>query len=98
MGGRVGSAVRLSRPGSDPPIVLPGDIIGGGTRQGRHERTVVAMLVFAVYYNLSGLAQTWVEQGFLGAMPGVWWLHGLMLCAVVAFLLPEYRETMGRRA
>ena len=67
-------------------------------RQGRHERTVVAMLVFAVYYNLSGLAQTWVEQGVVGTVPGVWWLHALMLCVVVAFLSPEYRRRLVRRA
>ena len=44
-----------------------------------------AALVFAVYYNLSGVAQTWVERGMLDEIPGVWWLHALL--ALVAALL-----------
>lgn len=87
---------RLSRPLATVLLALVAvPLSRSSPRHGKHERTVVAMLVFAVYYNLSGLAQTWVEQGLLGAVPGVWWLHSLMLCAVVWFLVPEYRKTLG---
>lgn len=90
---------RLSRPLATILLALVAiPLSRSSPRQGKHERTVVAMLVFAVYYNLSGLAQTWVEQGLLGAIPGVWWLHALMLCVVAAMLLPEYRQKMARRA
>ncbi|MBI2994359.1 MAG: LPS export ABC transporter permease LptF [Gammaproteobacteria bacterium] len=89
---------RLSRPVATILLALVAiPLSRSSPRQGKHERTVVAMLVFAVYYNLSGLAQTWVEQGMLGAVPGVWWLHALMLCVVGAILLPEYRQTVARR-
>ena len=43
-----------------------------------------AAIVFAIYYILNGLAQTWVEQGTIGKMPGVWWLYVLMCLAALA--------------
>ena len=66
-------------------------------RQGKHERTVAAALVFAVYYNLSGLAQTWVEQGTVGPVPGVWWLQALMMLAVALMLRGELRRSWTGR-
>jgi lipopolysaccharide export system permease protein len=66
-------------------------------RQGKHERTVAAALVFAVYYNLSGLAQTWVEQGTVSAFPGVWWLQALLLATVAVFLRGELRRSWAAR-
>lgn len=66
-------------------------------RQGRGEKTLTAALVFAVYYNLSGLAQTWVEQGVVGKFPGVWWLHALMFMVVAKCLLPEWRDYLSRK-
>lgn len=62
-------------------------------RKDKGERTIfAAALVFAIYYILSGLAQTWVEQGTLGKIPGVWWLYGLMLIAALGSLLPGFRQ------
>ncbi|TFH12058.1 MAG: LPS export ABC transporter permease LptF [Nitrosomonadales bacterium] len=48
-----------------------------------------AAFVFAIYYILNGLAQTWVEQGKVGSMPGVWWLYVLMLIASLGLLFPN---------
>ena len=52
----------------------------------RHDKTdrtyLIAALVFAAYYNFTGLAKTWVEQGVVGSIPGVWWLYLLMLTAL----------------
>lgn len=58
-------------------------------RQGKSEKIIAAAVIFAVYYNLSGLAQTWVEQGIIGAFPGVWWLHASMLVIALWVLLPK---------
>ncbi len=49
-----------------------------------------AALVFSIYYILSGLAQTWVEQGTIGSTPGVWWLYILMLIISLSLLFPDY--------
>jgi len=48
-----------------------------------------AALVFAIYYILSGLAQTWVEQGKIGSVPGVWWLYVLMFVVSLGLLFPN---------
>jgi len=58
-------------------------------RQGKGEKIFSAAVLFAVYYNLSGLAQSWVEQGIVGKFPGIWWLHGLMFVVVVWILSPR---------
>jgi lipopolysaccharide export system permease protein len=90
---------RLSRPLATVLLALVAVPLSRTSfRQGKHERTVAAALVFAVYYNLSGLAQTWVEQGTVGAFPGVWWLQALMLAVVVLFLRGELRRKWAARA
>ena len=59
-------------------------------RQGRGEKVLIAAIVFAIYYNLTALAQSWVEQGLVGEYPGVWWLHVVALLAVTWFLIPDF--------
>lgn len=58
-------------------------------RQGKSEKIITAAVFFAIYYNLNGLAQTWVEQGTVGSIPGVWWLHILMAVAVITIYHPR---------
>lgn len=63
-------------------------------RQDKSDKTFLfAAIVFAVYYNLSGLAQTWVEQGAIPAIPGIWWLY-LLLFIIVGLLLPGSRQRL----
>lgn len=76
---------RLSRPVATLLLALIAiPLSRSSPRQGKNERVFMAALIFAVYYNLSGVAQTWVEQGVMDEIPGVWWLHVLM--ALVVFL------------
>ncbi len=58
-------------------------------RKGGEKVFFVAALVFAIYYILSGLAQTWVEQGTIGIIPGVWWLYILMFIVSLSLLFPD---------
>jgi len=51
-------------------------------RQGRFAKTLVAVLTFAALYNLMTFAKNLVQEGFVGAVPGLWWplvLVGLWL-------------------
>jgi len=66
-------------------------------RQDKTDRTyLAAALVFAGYYNLSGLAKTWVENGVVGSVPGVWWLDSLMFIGLAAYaLVANYRQFKG---
>jgi lipopolysaccharide export system permease protein len=67
-------------------------------RQEKGEKNYyAAAIVFAIYYILNGLAQTWVEQGTIGKMPGVWWLYVLMGLAAFAMLAPGFRQRLSVR-
>jgi len=55
-------------------------------REGKSQNVFIAAIAFAIYYNLTGVAQSWVEQGMIERFPGVWWLHTIMLLVVVWLL------------
>jgi len=57
-------------------------------REGKSQNVFIAAIAFAIYYNLTGVAQSWVEQGVVDRFPGVWWLHAIMLMIVVWLLMP----------
>lgn len=91
---------RLSRPLSTVLLALIAvPFSRSSPRQGRGDRIYyVAALVFAIHYILSGLAQTWVEQGTIGSVPGVWWLYVLMFLAALSLLSPDsWRKLSLRR-
>lgn len=84
---------RLSRPAATILLALIAvSFTRTAPRKDKTDKTfVIAALVFAVYYNLSGLAKTWVEQGVVASIPGVWWIYGLLLM-IVMLRLPELRS------
>ncbi|NNC55297.1 MAG: LPS export ABC transporter permease LptF [Pseudomonadales bacterium] len=60
-------------------------------RQGRYGKLAVAVLVYIVYANLLGAARVWLERGLLPPALGLWWVHGLVLAAVLLMLLQNNR-------
>lgn len=52
-------------------------------RQGRFRQMLLAILAYAVVFNLAIIAKSWVESGLIGAFPGLWWLHAVMLLALI---------------
>ena len=85
---------RISRPVSTILLALIAILFIRVTpRQDKTERIYLsAALVFAAYYNLAGLAKTWVEQGIVGNIPGVWWLDFIMLLVLVLYNLSFRRK------
>ena len=82
---------RISRPFATMLLALVAiPLSRTAPRQGKGEKVISAAVIFAIYYNLSGLAQTWVEQGTVGSVPGVWWLHVSMLVVVIWVLAPGF--------
>jgi len=61
-------------------------------RQGKYAKTFVAVMVFAVYYNMTIVAKTWMEQGLVGSFPGIWWPQMIL---VILLLLLLKRKTSG---
>ena len=86
---------RLSRPLATLLLALIAiPLSRSSPRQGKNERVFMAALIFAVYYNLGGVAQTWVEQGVMDEIPGVWWLHVLMALVVFLFLFQGFNRRL----
>ena len=54
-------------------------------RQGRYARILLALIVYAVYFNLVDVSRTWVEQGKAGT---IWWAPGLLALFVLALYIP----------
>lgn len=90
---------RLSRPVATVLLALiAASFIRTAPRQDKGDRTYfVAAIVFAIYYNLSGLAQTWVEQGVVGTVPGIWWLYIVILIAIGLLLSESVRTKLSRQ-
>ena len=88
---------RLSRPVTTMLLALIAiPLSRSSPRQGKNEQAFMAALVFAVYYNLSGVARAWVEQGLVAKLPGVWWLHLLMAAGALVLLAPGFkRKALG---
>ena len=62
-------------------------------RRGRYAKTVVAALVYAIFYGLSVIAKNWVEQGVVEIIPGVWWPHVLLgIVTMVLLFWPALRS------
>ncbi|GJL63741.1 MAG: LPS export ABC transporter permease LptF [Nitrospirales bacterium] len=58
-------------------------------RQGKYAKIFVAVIAFAIYYNLGAIAMTWVEQGIVDPLfPGIWWVNGILIMALLIYYWP----------
>lgn len=58
-------------------------------RQGKSARVLMAVIIFALYYNLVVVAKTWMEQGLVGSFPGVWWPHVMLAILLAVSMKPS---------
>jgi len=73
---------RLSAPLTTLLLLLAAvPLTHSGPRQGRYGRLLLGLALYAVYFNLMGVARTWVEQG---QMNQIAWVHGALLLLVGA--------------
>lgn len=54
-------------------------------RQGRFAKLLLAFTIYAAYYNLIEVGQTWVEQQ---ASTSIWWVPSVLALLVVLFYVP----------
>ncbi len=59
-------------------------------REGRYARLFGAILIYVIYNNLMGAALSWVQRGAVPTSVGLWWVHGLLLTAIVALVGKHY--------
>ena len=57
-------------------------------RQGKYSKVAVAIIIFAIYYNLHAMTKTWVGQGMIPPSPGIWWVNGLLAMIVLGTMVP----------
>jgi len=59
-------------------------------RQGRYAKLFVAIMIYVIYNNLMGIGNSWVEDGKVAAIVGMWWVHLLVLFCVWILLVNQY--------
>ncbi len=80
---------RFSNPISTILLAILGVLISqGNPRQSRHVKTLGALLIFAVYFNVMGAARRWVQSGIVDPWPGIWWVPALLGIAILLSILP----------
>ena len=84
---------RLSTPLATVLLAILGvPLSRSSPRRGKYAKVTTAVVIFAIYYNLSALAKKWVGKGILDAFPGIWWIH-LLLVGLVLILF--WQPSMG---
>ena len=84
---------RLSNPISTVLLAILGVLLShGNPRQSRHVKTLGALLVFALYFNVMGAARRWVQSGAVEPIPGIWWVPALLgIVILVLAIAPKLR-------
>jgi lipopolysaccharide export system permease protein len=59
-------------------------------REGRYARLFGAILIYIIYNNLMGVAQSWVQNGAVSPAVGMWWVHLLLAGVIVAMLARQH--------
>ena len=80
---------RLSTPFATVLLALLGvPLSRSSPRRGKYAKITTAVVIFAIYYNLSALTKKWVEKGVLDTVPGIWWLQLLLAGLLLVLLWP----------
>jgi len=78
---------RLSTPLATILLALIGvPLSRSSPRRGKYAKVMTAVIIFALYYNLSAIIKKWVERGVLDTLPGIWWVQ-LLLAGLLLLLL-----------
>lgn len=58
-------------------------------RQGRYAKILLALGIYAIYFNLLDVSRSWVEQGKIAS---IWWVPGLLALLVFFLYFPVARR------
>ncbi|MCU0558948.1 MAG: LPS export ABC transporter permease LptF [Desulfobacterales bacterium] len=47
-------------------------------RKGKFARIGLAIIIFAVYFQVFTIARTWVDRTYVPSLPGIWWVPALL--------------------
>jgi len=63
-------------------------------RQGRYAKMLVALGIYAIYFNLLDVSRSWVEQGSLSF---IWWVPGALGLLVAGLYFPVIHRKKGQQ-
>ncbi|MEO5702348.1 MAG: LPS export ABC transporter permease LptF [Gammaproteobacteria bacterium] len=90
---------RISMPVSTVVLGLLGVLLARTTpRQGRYAKLFIAILAYIIYNNMMGVARSWVSQGIVPPLLGMWWLHAIMLLVIAGLYVWQSGLWPQRRA
>lgn len=55
-------------------------------RKGKFARIGLAIIIFAVYFQLFTIARTWVDRTYVPSFPGIWWVPALLFLLALVVL------------
>lgn len=88
---------RLSAPLSTFLLALLGvPLSKSNPRRGKFARIGIAIVIFAIYFQLFVVARTWVDDALVSPVPGIWWVPAL-LSGLTLLLLRRTGEVWCRR-
>ena len=88
---------RLSAPLSTILLGLLGvPLSKSNPRRGKFAKVGLAIVIFAVYFQLFVIARTWVDKAVVSPWPGIWWVPALLIGLTIV-LLWRTEEVFYRR-
>lgn len=69
-----------------------------GPRQGKYAKLFVAVLIYLIYNNMLGVANTWVARGVIPSVLGMWWVHLGLAAASWMLFARQYGLAWALRA
>ncbi len=61
----------------------------------RPDRRQPRRSIYAIYFNLIGVGESWLSRGGVSVEVGLWWVHGLFLLFGLGLLLYYYAGSPG---
>jgi len=65
-------------------------------REGKYAKLLMSAVSYGAFYNLQLIAQTWVEQGVVKPIPGLWWPDLLLALLIVGLIWNRPRRAKDR--
>jgi lipopolysaccharide export system permease protein len=60
-------------------------------REGRGGRALLGILAYTIYANVLYMSRNWLAKGEIDALPGLWWVHLLVLVVALVWLQRQGR-------
>ncbi len=65
-------------------------------RRGKYGKTVAAVTLYGLFYALSLALKSWVAEGVIAPLPGLWWVQLLMFATLSLFVFNPFSSSTYR--